>query len=379
MRILFITLCLCLAAFSSAAPLPATAAEISQAFSCDNDHLTDFDKLLILAPHPDDEVLGFAGLADAFIRQGKEVETWVVTDGDGYCDACVLWNSGSIMGETCNALTLSNLDTPEVDSFAEIRRVESSNAALALGRPAPGFLGYPDTGIAAAWSNLQAGDVEKALRRSDFSMCTDCNSCGEGYGGGPETDLSAASLKQALSGLLAETSEQTLIATTHPLDSHGDHGGLGKLVMELALELESKRTLAYSVIHAHTSNGADFPDCWYPQPASPECPCFSEAKADADPDWLVALREHRLKPDWPQYLPDDADYGEPSYLCLDEELYKGEKPLKLAAIREYRSQMGTAGRHQGLLPESRSGLADCNGYLLSFARRNEVFVLETTR
>ena len=379
MRTLFSTSFLCLVACSFTTPVPASASDVSPAFSCDNARLTDFNSLLILAPHPDDEVLGFAGLADAFIRQGKEVETWVVTDGDGYCDACVLWNSGSMSGETCDALTLSNLDTPEVDSFAEIRRVESSNAALALGRSAPGFLGYPDTGIGAAWSNHQAGDNGKTLRRSDFSMCTDCNSCGEGYGGGPETNLSAATLKQTLSSLLVETNQQTLIATTHPLDSHGDHGGLGKLVMELALELESRRTLAYSVIHAHTSNGADFPDCWYPQPASPECPCFSEAKADADPDWLVALREHRLKPDWPQHLPDDADYGEPSYLCLDEELYMGENPLKLAAINEYRSQMGTVGRNEGLLPDARSGLTDCNGYLLSFARRNEVFVLQTTR
>lgn len=376
MRCLFKILVFCLVACNFTA---TSASDVSQALSCDNDRLTDFNRLLILAPHPDDEVLGFAGLADAFTRQGKEVETWVVTDGDGYCDACVLWNNGSMKGETCDALTLSNLATPEVDSFAETRRLESINAALALGRPAPGFLGYPDTGIAAAWSNLQAGDVQKSLRRSDFSMCTDCNSCGEGYGGGPETDLSAASLKQALARLLAETGKRTLVATTHPLDSHGDHGGLGKLVMELAGEMEDRRTIAYSVIHAHTSNGAAFPDCWYPQPAAAECPCYFEDRADADPEWLAAQREQRLKPDWPQYLPGDADYGEPLYLCLHEELYSGAEPLKLAAIKEYSSQMGTAGRHEGLLPDARAGLTDCNGYLLSFVRRNEVFVLRTTR
>jgi len=379
MRYLFEILLFCLVACSFTTPSATSASDISETLSCDNDRLTDFNKLLILAPHPDDEVLGFAGLADAFINQGKEVETWIVTDGDGYCDACVLWNGGSMKGATCDALTLSNLATPEVDSFAETRRLESSNAALALGRPAPGFLGYPDTGIAAAWSNLQAGNAQNALRRSDFSMCTDCNSCGEGYGGGPETDLSAASLKQVLSRLLAETDKRTLIATTHPLDSHGDHGGLGKLVMELAREMEDLRTIAYSVIHAHTSNGAAFPDCWYPQPAAAECPCYFEDRADADPEWLLAQREQRLKPDWPQHLPGDADYGEPLYLCLREELYGGAEPLKLAAINEYSSQMGTAGRHEGLLPDARSGLTDCNGYLLSFVRRNEVFVLRTTR
>ena len=40
---------------------------------CNNSELTDFDDLLIVAPHPDDEILGFAGLASAFVRQGKSV------------------------------------------------------------------------------------------------------------------------------------------------------------------------------------------------------------------------------------------------------------------------------------------------------------------
>ena len=45
-----------------------------------------------------------------------------------------------------------------MDSLAETRRAESTAAAAVLGRPAPEFLAYPDTGLAAARSNRAAGD-----------------------------------------------------------------------------------------------------------------------------------------------------------------------------------------------------------------------------
>ena len=161
---------------------------------CRNDELTDFDGLLILAPHPDDEVLGFTGLAGAFAAQGKPVRTVVVTDGDAYCSACALWTTGSIDGQPCDALSLSNLATPEVDSLAEVRRAESVAAAEVLGQPAPEFLTYPDTGIGMARVNLQSGNADQFLRRTDFSACTSCGDCMTGYGRGPETSLSANTL-----------------------------------------------------------------------------------------------------------------------------------------------------------------------------------------
>ena len=347
------------------------------AADCDNERLTDFDRLLILAPHPDDEVLGFAGLADAFKRQGKPVETMVVTDGDGYCDACTLWNSGSIHGPGCDAATLSNFDTPEADSFAETRRLESTAAAAVLGLPPPEFLGYPDTGIGTAWSNWQTGDAEKPLRRSDFSMCAGCDSCGVGYGGGPETDRDAQQLHNTLNERLAAIDERTLVATTHWLDSHTDHGGLGRFVMEITGNLNGERSVVFSVIHAHTSAEAAFPDCWYPGPAAEDCPCFHQDRADSEPGWLATARMQRFDPAAPQSLPSDADYGEPLSLCLDPALYEGENAGKLKAVESYASQLGTAGRVPTLLPESRKGLMDCSGYLLSFVRRTEVFVLRS--
>lgn len=360
-------LALCLAAACShQEPRPPTVAE------CRNAELTDFAGLLIVAPHPDDEILGFAGLANAFIAQGKPVRTVVVTDGDAYCGACALWTTGSVDGTPCDALTLSNLDTPEVDSLAETRRAESTAAAAAFGRPAPEFLAYPDTGIGAARANLDSGDADKWLTRSDFSACTSCGECEGGYGEGPATGLSATTLVASLDELLEETTADTLVATTHWLDGHADHAALGTFVNDRIASRAGGRTVAFAVIHAHTTNNHTYADCWYPGPAAETCPCFDEARADADPDWLASLRTHRERPDWPQVLPDDVNYGDPVQLCVDDTV----RSTKAQAIDAFGTQLGTVGRSPGVLPESRKGMLDCSAYLRSFGRRSEVFVLK---
>src|SRR5256885_8640775 len=94
------------------------------ATSCDNQRLTSYPALLVLAPHPDDETLGFAGLIDAYLRAGKPVHVVVVTDGDAYCDACRFWKSGSMNGAMCSAADLAK--------FGEVRRSESAAAAKIL-------------------------------------------------------------------------------------------------------------------------------------------------------------------------------------------------------------------------------------------------------
>ncbi len=368
----------------ASAPAATTPASAPAQPECDNDRLTGFDELLILAPHPDDEILGFGGLSDAFARQGKPVEAWVVTDGDAYCEACALWNTGSMFGEMCDAKTLSNFGTPEIDSLAEARRLESTAAARALGLSAPKFLGYPDTGLRMAWRHFEAGQPDHPLYRSDFSDCDSCETCGAGYGGGPVTELSATTLVESLKERLAATDRRTLIATTHWLDFHGDHSGLGSFVRHLVGQLEGPRTVAYAVIHAHTANGTAMADCWYPEPLSSSCPCHLDPRVedkpiDGEPSWLESLRAERFQPSWPQMLPGDADYGEPVQLCLSPDLYTGSEAKKLLAVESFGSQLGTVGREEGILPDHRRGQMDCSGYLLAFVRTTEVFVLETSQ
>jgi LmbE family N-acetylglucosaminyl deacetylase len=343
------------------------------ASGCDNGALTAYPALLVIAPHPDDETLGFAGLIDAYSQAGKPVSVVVVTDGDAYCEACRFWKSSSVAGPMCNAEELSNFATAEVDSLAEVRRSESAAAAAILGRSPPRFLGYPDTGLAAAWRNLGEGKTAEPLRRSDFSGCTSCETCG--YAEGPRTTLNAETLLASLRELIAAAPDGALIATTHRLDGHPDHAALGNFVRRVNGEGTSPHPIAYAVIHARTKNTANS-DCWYPAPAAPHCPCMNEeAKALADPGWIARSASQRLRPDLRALLPDDADYGEAKQFCLPERLYLGDDAVKLRAVRAYASQRGRLARN-GSHPAALDGIIDCNGYLTSFVRRTETFVLE---
>ncbi|MBW3564818.1 MAG: PIG-L family deacetylase [Acidobacteria bacterium] len=347
--------------------------------SCKNDRLTSYPALLVFAPHPDDEVLGFAGLIDAYLQQGKPVKIVVTTDGDAYCVACRFWKTSSFESTMCSERDLRNFETPEIDSFAEIRRSESTAASALFGLPAPMFLGYPDTGLGAAWRNIRSNALDRPLRRSDFSNCADCESpCG--YGGGSETALTAKTLLDSLRREIETAPEGALLATTHWLDGHGDHAGLGSIVRKLNDELApaGQHPMVFAVIHAHTPKTTDHPDCWYPAPAAPECPCMDEHRALADPGRVARLASHRFRPESPGALPDDAHYGSELQFCLPERLYRGEDALKRRAVLMFASQLGHLAR-DGSHPEGLEGIVDCNGYLLAFIRSTEPFVLVDPR
>ena len=334
--------------------------------SCDNDALTAHPALLVLAPHPDDEALGFTGLIDAYRRAGKPVSVVVVTDGDAYCEACRFWKNSTVTGPTCGA--------EELATFAAVRRTESAAAARILGVSTPRFLGYPDTGLGAAEANLDQGKPAEPLRRSDFSACDSCKTC-SGYGKGPQTTLTAETLVASLQEIIAAAPDGALIATTHWLDGHPDHAALGNFVRRL----NHSHAVAYAVIHAHTPKTAAQADCWYPSPGAPACPCFDdEAKALADAGWVARMEGQRFRPAVPAALPNDADYGEEKQFCLPERLYRGDDALKLRAVRAYATQLGRVAR-QGSHPAALDGIIDCSGYMVSFIRSTEVFVLVEPR
>jgi hypothetical protein len=153
-----------------ALPCPAVPAEAPAppgGMACLNEALTSYDELLLIVPHPDDEVLGFAGLISEFIRLGKPVSIVIVTDGDSYCEACAFWKN---IGSTAVMSEWVPCDEADLARFAAIRREESSGAQRLLGGPAPVFWNYPDTGINTAWEAIRSGkDVDEPLWRSACS------------------------------------------------------------------------------------------------------------------------------------------------------------------------------------------------------------------
>ncbi|HEY5494830.1 MAG TPA: PIG-L family deacetylase [Candidatus Anoxymicrobiaceae bacterium] len=101
------------------------------------------DRLLIIAPHPDDEGLAAGGLIEQAEAEGRKVEVVIMTSGDG--------NRGA-------ARACSRKDSPTPADFRAMGRTrvrESREATKHLGLPARDllFLAYPDGSLNSLWDH----------------------------------------------------------------------------------------------------------------------------------------------------------------------------------------------------------------------------------
>src|SRR6266705_5268163 len=100
--------------------------------------------LLVFAPHPDDEVIGAAGLVRRAVESGKRVLIVFVTNGDAYANAA-------------SALVHRSVDELRAGDYlvlAAARQREAIDADRILGVNPRDliFLGYPDGGLAELYA-----------------------------------------------------------------------------------------------------------------------------------------------------------------------------------------------------------------------------------
>ncbi|UOF92686.1 PIG-L family deacetylase [Fodinisporobacter ferrooxydans] len=112
------------------------------------------DRLLVIAPHPDDETLGGAGAILKQLEHHKQVKVVIMTTGDGYRKA---------------VREQFHIAAPKPSDFRKlgyVRHDESVHGLEALG-VAPAdmiFLGYPDGGVNGLWqNNWEYSHLHKAL------------------------------------------------------------------------------------------------------------------------------------------------------------------------------------------------------------------------
>src|SRR5436305_3076419 len=99
------------------------------------------DRILVLAPHPDDEVLGAGGVLREAVRRGLPTRVVFLTFGDS--------NEWSFLAYRKRPVVMPRA----VLAMGAVRRREALAAAAALGVPAADltFLGYPDYGTLDIW------------------------------------------------------------------------------------------------------------------------------------------------------------------------------------------------------------------------------------
>lgn len=266
-------------------------------------------RLLVFAPHPDDETLGAAGLMRQARLHGDDVRVVIITNGDGFRISA------------SQELRKISLAPKDFVRYAYLRQGEARTALGVLGIPSDHvhFLGYPDRGLMPMWINHWTPDapVASAYTGADHSPYNDADTPNTPYCG-------SALLDDIKRQMLAE--QPTDVYVTHPNDDHPDHAAASVFVRTALEELRASGVPWAETAHLHY--------------------------------YLV----HRG--DWPtpQGLHEDAALLPPGPLSsLDTQwsalpLTKRDTQKKYAAIKRYGSQVEMSSR-----------------FLFSFARQNELF------
>jgi len=287
------------------------------------------ERVLVFAPHPDDELMGCGGLIQEAMARGAEVHVALMTNGDG-AELALIFGERELplKGEAFIAL-------------GRARQEESLAALSAIGLPADHvhFLGYPNNGLAALWRAqhwLRSQPFRSPYTRAASSPYERCFTRGAVYCG-----------EQLLSDVIALLRElkPSAVYVTHPQDLHPDHWASCAFVDFALATLASGASTSLSL-----------------------APPRAQSRGGGE-DWASGVRVYGYLIHWPHYpsprrlapslpLPPPSDLaGERgSWVLLPLRPRVTER--KLRAIRMYRSQRPSLDR-----------------LLLDFARANEAFEL----
>ena len=205
-------------------------------------------RLMVFAPHPDDETLGAGGFIQRVLAKGGNVRVVFVTNGDGYVDG---------VRREAKRIVTSRAD---FIAYGERRHNEALRALsdLGLARSDGVFLGFPDDGIddlwAGHWSTRRP--YTSPYTRFDRPPYKDSLSRRVEYAG---VDLET----EIVATLLDFKPDWVLMPD--PRDRHPDHCTTGVFVLDALRKLREEGTAPFDAIQV-LSYLVHYPD----YPASPE-------------------------------------------------------------------------------------------------------------
>jgi len=192
---------------------------------------TAHDRVLIIAPHCDDEVLATGGLIQHALAAGAQLQVVILTNGDGFRSAA-------------QRLAGRKRVSPAEFIGLGLRRQRESLAALALlGVSARQviFLGYPDAGLERMWVENWALDHPYTSRPTGQHASPYPNSFRR------DAPYAGRAVVDDLKTILARF-RPTLLVLPHPGDRHPDHGAAYAFATAAVYELgwqTQVRTLCY--------------------------------------------------------------------------------------------------------------------------------------
>jgi len=164
---------------------------------------------MILAPHPDDEVLAAGGVILKALKSSNRSSIRVIIATNGDASYATSFLHGSHIPSRKNFQRQSTL-----------RQKESLNALASLGLEAAHvhFWGFPDRGLAALWKSHWDHGYSYHSRTTRFDNSTQAMNS-------PVMPYTRASVEKLFENELLEFCPTTIIMP-HPYDNHSDHSAL---------------------------------------------------------------------------------------------------------------------------------------------------------
>ena len=169
-------------------------------------NLSPQDRVLVLAPHPDDEIIDCGGIIQSAVAQGVPVRVVFLTYGDN--------NEWSFMAYRKHPVLMPRA----AQNMGQVRHDEAVTAAKVFGLSADNlvFLGYPDFGTLHIWESNWDG------RPAFHSMLTRVSAVPYANAFRPKAPYKGEEIVKDLSAILRQF-RPTKIFVPHPADHNGDH------------------------------------------------------------------------------------------------------------------------------------------------------------
>ena len=192
--------------------------------------LPERPRVIVFAPHPDDETIAAGGLIQQLTHAHADVHVVFLTNGDGYPDA------------VRKELRIPAPSGADYVAFGRRRQREALEATHRLGvrRNAVHFLGFPDGGLDQLWQD------HWSRNRPYISPFTDEDSPPYSDAFDPDLDYDGQDLTAAISRLLRDV-RPTVIVMPHPDDVHHDHSATAFFVTEATDRLRTHNVIPHDV------------------------------------------------------------------------------------------------------------------------------------
>jgi LmbE family N-acetylglucosaminyl deacetylase len=295
-----LTLAIVLASYVQAGEGPLTVATL----------VSRNTRLLVFAPHPDDETLGAGGLIQRVLSTGGAVKVVFMTSGDGF-------PAGVAVARHTLTPTAQDYRT-----YGTLRQEEAKRALAVLGVAEKDiiFLGFPDAGLCPLCVQFLADkglDYTSPFTLEDRPPSADAVL--------PSIEYNGEDLQREIVWVLSHF-RPTLVVTTHVSDRHPDHCATYLFVRQVLHKLQQQNSTFHPLMLTFLIHFGG----WWPM-------------------------NEKVGMDAPLHPP--QDFPEPVRLWLPLSLSSTEVQTKSQALLQYHSQM--------LVMDQ---------YLLSFARANELFI-----